>query len=71
MTGQIQVLDYGAEPIAAYTVKFNCLWLSGAVERKPQNDNWLDARHQKVADALHALDAAVLELCIAEGRKDI
>jgi hypothetical protein len=70
MTGTFEVLDYDTKPIRAYTVRVNCYWLYGAVTRKPQDDNWLDPLHDRVARALRELDSALLELCRAEGKPD-
>jgi hypothetical protein len=57
-----------------YTVRTNCLWVTitknergtgletpeVVFERNPNNDDWLDAPHDRIGKALHELEAAIV-----------
>jgi hypothetical protein len=64
----------GKNVYQGYTVVTNSLWVTVTknergtgretqevvFERNPQNDDWLDAAHDRIGKAIHELEAAIL-----------
>lgn len=68
MHGMVTIMDYASEEAEVPTYKFECnaSWVTiyrhgvAVFSRQPKNDNWYDAKHKAIVDAMRALDAAVM-----------